>query len=206
MFFVGGVVVGLLIPSITIAHPGRTDSSGCHTNRSTGRYHCHGGTSSGGTGSSGSSGSSGNYRNGTGTGSSRSSSNYPNGTGLRTLGDTGNVVILCSTNQLCHSLGYSSWETGDLLKAYLYYEKALNFQSNDLQAFTNFHILQPHVYQINGSCSDYEQCMKIGYSSTENKDYQTALINFKKALNFRPNDSYAMTAIKNVSQLIISAQ
>ena len=31
-------------------------------------------------------------------------------------------------------------------------------------------------------------------------------INLKSAVNFRPNDSYAMTAIKNVSQLIISAQ
>ncbi|WP_240039072.1 MULTISPECIES: YHYH domain-containing protein [Okeania] len=182
------MVVGLLTPCIAIAHSGRTDSSGCHTNRSTGRYHCHGGTSSGGSGSYGTSGNSGNS------------------TGLRTLGDTGNVVILCSTNQLCHSLGYSSWETGDLLRAYLYYEKALSFQSNDLQAFTNFNILQPHVYRINGSCFNYEQCMNIGYRSTENKDYQTALINFKRALNFRPNDSYAMKAIKNVSQLIIYVQ
>lgn len=39
----------LIIPSITLAHPGRTDSSGCHTCRtncsnwglSTGQYHCH---------------------------------------------------------------------------------------------------------------------------------------------------------------------
>lgn len=181
-------VVGLLTPGIAIDHPGRTDSSGCHTNRSTGRYHCHGGTSSGGSRSSGSSG------------------NSYNSTGLRTYGDTGNVVILCSTNQLCNSLGYSSWETGNILRAYLYYEKALSFQSNDLQAFTNFNILQPHVYRISGSCSDYEQCMKIGYSSTQNKDYQTALINLKRALNFRSNDSYAITAIKNVSQLIIAAQ
>jgi hypothetical protein len=29
------------------AHPGRTDSNGCHTNRRTGEYHCHGGGSSG---------------------------------------------------------------------------------------------------------------------------------------------------------------
>lgn len=39
----------LLIPSLVLAHPGRTDSSGCHTCRtnctswglSTGEYHCH---------------------------------------------------------------------------------------------------------------------------------------------------------------------
>jgi len=39
----------LIIPNISLAHPGRTDSSGCHTCRtncaswglSTGEYHCH---------------------------------------------------------------------------------------------------------------------------------------------------------------------
>jgi len=31
----------LLIPSLVIAHSGRTDSKGCHTNRKTGDYHCH---------------------------------------------------------------------------------------------------------------------------------------------------------------------
>jgi len=31
----------LLIPSLVIAHSGRTDSKGCHTNRKTGEYHCH---------------------------------------------------------------------------------------------------------------------------------------------------------------------
>ncbi len=39
----------IFLPSVTLAHPGRTDSSGCHTCRtncakwglSTGEYHCH---------------------------------------------------------------------------------------------------------------------------------------------------------------------
>lgn len=43
------IVSTLIIPSISFAHPGRTDSSGCHTCRtncaswglSTGEYHCH---------------------------------------------------------------------------------------------------------------------------------------------------------------------
>lgn len=43
------IVSVLIIPSISFAHPGRTDSSGCHTCRtncaswglSTGEYHCH---------------------------------------------------------------------------------------------------------------------------------------------------------------------
>ena len=43
------MVLCLIIPNISLAHPGRTDSSGCHTCRtncagwglSTGEYHCH---------------------------------------------------------------------------------------------------------------------------------------------------------------------
>ena len=43
------VVIVILSPTVTIAHPGRTDSSGCHTCRtncpnwglSYGEYHCH---------------------------------------------------------------------------------------------------------------------------------------------------------------------
>lgn len=42
-------LITLAIPSISFAHPGRTDASGCHTCRtncaswglSTGEYHCH---------------------------------------------------------------------------------------------------------------------------------------------------------------------
>ncbi len=43
------LLLAFLIPSLSFAHPGRTDSSGCHTCRtncsnwglSTGEYHCH---------------------------------------------------------------------------------------------------------------------------------------------------------------------
>lgn len=43
------IILTLIIPGISFAHPGRTDSSGCHTCRtncsswglSTGEYHCH---------------------------------------------------------------------------------------------------------------------------------------------------------------------
>lgn len=43
------IILAFIIPSIGFAHPGRTDSSGCHTCRtncsnwglSTGEYHCH---------------------------------------------------------------------------------------------------------------------------------------------------------------------
>lgn len=43
------IATTLIIPNISLAHPGRTDASGCHTCRtncaswglSTGEYHCH---------------------------------------------------------------------------------------------------------------------------------------------------------------------
>ncbi|QSQ19487.1 YHYH domain-containing protein [Pyxidicoccus parkwayensis] len=38
-------VFALLATGVVWAHPGRTDSSGCHHNRRTGDYHCHGGGS-----------------------------------------------------------------------------------------------------------------------------------------------------------------
>lgn len=42
-------LIGILVPAVSFAHPGRTDSAGCHTCRtncaswglSTGEYHCH---------------------------------------------------------------------------------------------------------------------------------------------------------------------
>lgn len=37
------ILLMLLVPAILFAHGGRTNSSGCHTNRSTGDYHCHNG-------------------------------------------------------------------------------------------------------------------------------------------------------------------
>jgi hypothetical protein len=38
------ILIGLLVVSgSSFAHGGRTDANGCHTNRKTGEYHCHGG-------------------------------------------------------------------------------------------------------------------------------------------------------------------
>jgi len=40
-YYLNSFLILLAIPLIVFAHPGRTDSSGCHTNRKTGDYHCH---------------------------------------------------------------------------------------------------------------------------------------------------------------------
>ncbi|MDJ0705748.1 MAG: hypothetical protein QNJ46_20980 [Leptolyngbyaceae cyanobacterium MO_188.B28] len=48
------------------------------------------------------------------------------------------------------------------------------------------------------AAEQYTQAMRIGYAATEQKDYQTALINFRRALEARPGDRYATEAIRNV--------
>ncbi len=44
----------------------------------------------------------------------------------------------------------------------------------------------------------YTQAMLIGYEASKQKDYHTALINFRRALAERPGDYYAMRAIANM--------
>ncbi|MFA7286308.1 MAG: YHYH domain-containing protein [Patescibacteria group bacterium] len=35
-------VLVIMAPTLAWAHPGRTDANGCHTNKKTSEYHCHG--------------------------------------------------------------------------------------------------------------------------------------------------------------------
>jgi hypothetical protein len=46
----------------------------------------------------------------------------------------------------------------------------------------------------------YDRYMTAAYSATERRDYDTALLYFRRALDERPNDSYAQQAIQNVEQ------
>jgi tetratricopeptide (TPR) repeat protein len=48
----------------------------------------------------------------------------------------------------------------------------------------------------------YNHAMEIGYAATAQQDYQTALINFRRALAARPGDRYAIAAIANVQSYI----
>ena len=49
-----------------------------------------------------------------------------------------------------------------------------------------------------GAQDAYTQAMLVGYAADEQGDYQTALINFRRALAERPGDVYAQRAIANV--------
>lgn len=46
----------------------------------------------------------------------------------------------------------------------------------------------------------FDRYMNAGYKATEQRDYDTALLYFKRALDERPNDPYAQRAIENVDR------
>ncbi|WP_199305943.1 hypothetical protein [Pseudanabaena sp. FACHB-2040] len=47
---------------------------------------------------------------------------------------------------------------------------------------------------------EFDRYMEAGYEATEQRDYETALLYFQRALDERPNNSYAQQAIQNVEQ------
>ena len=48
------------------------------------------------------------------------------------------------------------------------------------------------------SQNEYERYMQAGYAATKKGDYPLALLNFKRAVDERPNDAYAQKAVQNV--------
>ena len=48
----------------------------------------------------------------------------------------------------------------------------------------------------------YTNAMLVGYAAVEQRDYHTALINFRRALVARPGDRYALAAIRNMEAYI----
>ncbi|MDB9528498.1 hypothetical protein PN498_21075 [Oscillatoria sp. CS-180] len=61
---------------------------------------------------------------------------------------------------------------------------------------------QPVANPTAETVDTYTQAMLIGYAATEQGDYQTALINFRRALAERPGDRYALAAIANMEAYI----
>ena len=58
--------------------------------------------------------------------------------------------------------------------------------------------------QIAQARTDYDKYMRLGYGATANRDYQTSLINFRRALGVIPGDRYASNAVQNVSKYVAS--
>jgi hypothetical protein len=63
-------------------------------------------------------------------------------------------------------------------------------------------VAAPNLPSIPAQKYDFKQSMQLGYLAYENRDYQTALINFNRALQARPGDAYATKAIDNTKKAI----
>ncbi len=59
----------------------------------------------------------------------------------------------------------------------------------------------PTLAQTNPA-SEFDRYMQRGYQLTAKRDYQSALINFRRALALRPGNRYALNAISNVEAYI----
>jgi tetratricopeptide (TPR) repeat protein len=70
------------------------------------------------------------------------------------------------------------------------------------QASTNNSTIAPS----SSANTAYDRYMKAGYEASEQKNYQAALENFKKALEERPNDIYAQQAIHNIETYLAKVE
>lgn len=104
-------------------------------------------------------------------------------------------------------LGYAAAQREDYATALIRFRDALYVRPNDRNATIAYYnmldILDGNKPESKDAPkSAYDRHMRIGYSATDNQDYQTALINFRRALKTRPNDPYASQAIRNVRTYI----
>lgn len=53
---------------------------------------------------------------------------------------------------------------------------------------------------------NFDQLMNVGYAASRQGDFNTALINFRRALNLRPGNSYAAAAADNMAYYIEHAR
>lgn len=60
----------------------------------------------------------------------------------------------------------------------------------------------PNLAAIPAKKYDFKESMILGYAAYNQRDYQTALINFKRALQARPDNTYATNAISNTKSAI----
>ncbi|MDY6784596.1 MAG: hypothetical protein SW833_18975 [Cyanobacteriota bacterium] len=100
-------------------------------------------------------------------------------------------------------LGYAAAQRGDHRIAARHFRSALYYNPRDREATIAYWNARDAMNQNEeGNESDFDRYMEIGYDATEQGDYQTALINFRRALEERPNDFYATQAIRNTQTYI----
>ncbi len=67
-------------------------------------------------------------------------------------------------------------------------------------------ISEPTSGTVGAQQYDFKQSMKLGYAYYGQGEYQTALINFNRALQVRPGDAYAVKAVDNTKMAIVQAK
>ncbi len=79
-------------------------------------------------------------------------------------------------------------------RAYLRYFLAF-LVSSCLTAIVPVQASIPTQVTVAQATATYDKYMRTGYKAITKRDYKMALINFRKALQLRPNDRYASQAI-----------
>ncbi|MGB3692258.1 MAG: hypothetical protein WBG70_12970 [Spirulinaceae cyanobacterium] len=104
-------------------------------------------------------------------------------------------------------LGYAASQRGDFKVAASYFRSALYERPQDREATIAYWNAKDALQETpNEGETAYDRYMEIAYDATEQEDYQTALINFQRALEERPGDYYATQAIRNVKTYIERGQ
>ncbi|MEM6503319.1 MAG: tetratricopeptide repeat protein [Cyanobacteria bacterium P01_C01_bin.89] len=99
-------------------------------------------------------------------------------------------------------LGYAAMEAGNPEVASSYFRNALYSVPNDNEATVAYWNARDAMKELANEGGEFDRHMEIGYDATERGDYQTALINFRRALEVRPMDPYATQAARNVQTYI----
>lgn len=109
-------------------------------------------------------------------------------------------------------LGYAAAQRDDYQTAALYFRNALFEKPRDRDATIAYWNSRDAITKRAGTNnpaepeSAYDRYMEIGYDATETGNYQTALINFARALEERPDDYFATQAVRNVKTYIQRGQ
>ena len=105
-------------------------------------------------------------------------------------------------------LGYAASKRGDYTAATNHFLEALLYVPEDREATIAYWNARRALHakltpsDLTMPESAYDRHMRLGYDETYSRDYQSALVNFNRALQARPDDTFATQAVRNVSAYI----
>lgn len=105
-------------------------------------------------------------------------------------------------------LGQRAMQQGDYAAAVNFFKNAFFERPNDQQALTAFTAARDYLNKTRSARNRtqaepaYDRHMRIGYNATRQGDYQTALINFRRAIAERPGDPSALEALRTIQTYI----